>query len=313
MSRKLFAIGTHGGIVGDIQRALVSAGCDLAQVDEVYGQGTAGAIKRVQLNHGLPQTGEVDDTTWGMFMSGPIPSLFERSLELTGAFEGHSYGLAMGDFDGAWLTWGIIGFTLKFGRVQEIVLKCNDDHPELVRQAFGENSDQVVQIMRATPDQQKQWADSVSINGRLASPWRQQFQTMGDFPEVRQIQRQLAHDQYYIPCLTTADTFGLRSELGIALCFDIHVQNGSINSTVRALIQGQLADNPAPDEPRLRGIIANAVADAANPAFRDDVRARKMTIATGRGVVHGGAFDLGNWGLGEFAANTATLAQTSST
>jgi hypothetical protein len=311
MSRKLFGIGAHGGIVGGIQRALVSAGCDLGQVDEVYGQGTAAAITQVQLKHGLPQTGEVDDTTWGLFTSDPIPSLFERSLELTAAFEGHSYGLAMGDFDGAWLTWGIIGFTMKFGRVQEIVLKCNDAHPELIRQAFGDNSDQVVQIMRNSPERQKQWADSISINGRLASPWRQQFHTMGEFPEVRQIQRQLAHDQYYFPCLTTADTFGLRSELGIALCFDIHVQNGSINSTVRSLIHDKLVDNPAPDEPTLRGIIANAVADAANAAFRDDVRARKMAIATGRGVVHGAAFDLGNWGLGEFAASTATLTQTS--
>ena len=134
---------------------------------------------------------------------------------------------------------------------------------------------------------------------------------MGEFPQVRQIQRQLAHDQYYFPCLTTAHTFGLRSELGIALCFDIHVQNGSINSAVRSLIHDELADNPAPDEPTLRGIIANAVADGANAAFRDDVRARKMAIATGRGVVHGAAFDLGNWGLGDFAADAAALAQTS--
>jgi peptidoglycan hydrolase-like protein with peptidoglycan-binding domain len=117
MARKLFGIGSHGGIVGDMQRALVSAGCGLARADEVYGQDTASAVKRLQLKRGLPQTGEVDDTTWGQFMSGPIPSLFERSLELTAAFEGHSYGLAMGDFDGAWLTWGIIGFTMKFGRV----------------------------------------------------------------------------------------------------------------------------------------------------------------------------------------------------
>jgi hypothetical protein len=217
----------------------------------------------------------------------------------------------MGDFDGAWLTWGIIGFTMKFGRVQEIVLKCNDDHPELIRQAFGDNSDQVLQIMRSAPERQKQWAESVSINGRLASPWRQQFQRMGEFPEVRQIQRQLAHDEYYVPCLTTANTFGLQSELGIALCFDIHVQNGSINSAARSLIHDELVDSPAPDEPTMRGIIAKAVADAANAAFRDDVRARKMVVATGRGIVHGSAFDLGNWGLGEFAAEIATMTHTS--
>jgi peptidoglycan hydrolase-like protein with peptidoglycan-binding domain len=311
MSRKLFGIGTHGGIVGDMQRALVSAGCDPGKVDEVYGQGTATAIKQLQLKHGVPETGDVDDTIWGLFMACPIPSLFERSLELTAAFEGHGYGLAMGDFDGAWLTWGVIGFTMKFGRVQQILLECDQDHPELIRQAFGNNADQLSEIMRNTPDQQKQWADSVSINGRLAPPWRQQFQALGDFPEVRQIQRKRAHDEYYVPCLTTASTFGLRSELGIALCFDIHVQNGTINSTARSLIQDELTDNPTPDESTLRRIIANAVADAANAAFRDDVRSRKMAIATGNGLVHGAAFDLSNWGLGEFAADCSALTQTS--
>jgi hypothetical protein len=217
----------------------------------------------------------------------------------------------MGDFDGAWLTWGIIGFTMKFGRVQEVILKCNADRPELIHQAFGDNFDQVVEIMRSTPEQQKVWADSISINGRLAAPWRQQFQALGEFPEVRQIQRQLAHDENYVPCLTTAKTFGLQSELGIALCFDIHVQNGSINSTARSLIHDELPDNSTPDEPTLRRIIANAVGEAANAAFRDDVRARKMAVAMGRGVVHGAAFDLSNWGLGEFAGGTATLTQTS--
>lgn len=311
MSRKLFGIGTHGGIVGEMQRSLLSAGCDPGNIDEVYGHGTATAIEQIQLKHNLPQTGEVDDTTWGLFMSGAIPSLFERSLELIAAFEGHSYGLAVGDFDGAWLTWGIIGFTMKFGRVQEIILKCAQDNPELIGQAFGDNANQILTVMRNTPDQQKQWADSVSVNGRLAAPWRQQFQALGDFAEVRQIQRQLARDGYFVPCLATASAFGLRSELGIALCFDIHVQNGSINSTARSLIHDQLTDNPAPDEPTLRRIIANAVADAANAAFRDDVRARKMTIATGKGLVHGSAFDLSNWGLGEFTADTSALTQTS--
>lgn len=311
MSRKLFGIGSHGGIVGDIQRALVSAGCDLGQIDEVYGQGTASAVRQIQLKQSSPQTGDVDDTTWTQFMPGPVPSAFERSLELSAAFEGHSYSLAVGDFDGAWLTWGIIGFTMKFGKVQEIILSCNQDHPDLLKQAFGDNTDQLLSVMRDTSAAQKTWADSVSISGRLAAPWRQQFQTLGEFPEVRQIQRQLAHDEYFVPSLDTARTFGLKSELGTALCFDIHVQNGSINSAARSLIHDELTNNPTPDEPTLRRIIANAVADAANAAFRDDVRSRKMTIATGRGLVHGAPFDLSNWGLGEFAADISVQTQTS--
>lgn len=307
--RKLFGIGAHGGIVGDIQRGLVSVKCDPGAIDEVYGQGTLRAVNQVQLNNGLPVTGEVDDVTWSGFMARPIPALFERSLELTAAFEGHNYTLAVGDFDGAWLTWGIVGFTMKFGKVQEIIAETNQVHPELIQQAFGDAAGTLMQIMGSMPDQQKNWADSISINGRLAAPWRQQFQTLGDFPEVRAIQRQIAHDDYYTPCLTTARAFGLQSELGLALCFDIHVQNGSINSTARSLIQKQLSGNPNPTEAVLRQIIANAVADAGIPAFREDVRSRKIAIATGAGSVHGASYDLSNWGLGEFPAEDVALAQ----
>ena len=307
MSRKLFGIGTHGGIVGDSQRGLMSAGCDPGRIDEVYGQGTARAVTQVQANRRLPPTGDIDDLTWAEFMPRPVPSLFERSLELTAAFEGHSYTLAVGNFDGAWLTWGIIGFTMKFGKVQAIILKTNEVRPELIEQAFGENAGALIRIMGSTPNEQKSWADSISINGKLAAPWRQQFQALGEFPEVRQIQRQIAHDDYYLPCLTTARDFGLQSELGIALCFDIHVQNGSINSTARALIQKELSGKSNSDEAELRSVIANAVADAASSAFREDVRSRKMAIAIGRGSVHGATFDLSNWGLEEISAESSAL------
>lgn len=302
MSRKLFGFGAHGGIVEDIQLGLKSAGFDPGPIDGVYGRGTAQTVEQLQQKNQLPPTGNVDDLTWAAFMQIPIPSLFERCLELTAAFEGHSYTLAVGDFDGAWLTWGIIGFTMKFGKVQQIINKIHQLYPDFITQAFGDNSGVLLQIMNAPSDQQKAWADSISVNGRLQMPWEKQFQVLGTFPEVQEIQRDFARGQYFSPCLVTARSFKLQSELGIALCFDIHVQNGSINPTARVLIQQALSNTPNPSEPELRSVIANAVADAADPAFRNDVRSRKLTIATGEGSVHGTNYDLSNWGLGEFSA-----------
>ena len=78
----------------------------------------------------------------------------------------------------------------------------------------------------------------------------------------------------------------------------------------RQLMQNPLSANPSPSEVELRQIIANAVADASLPAFREDVRSRKMTIATGQGTVHGASYDLSNWGLGEFLAQNEPLVQT---
>jgi hypothetical protein len=58
--------------------------------------------------------------------------------------------------------------------------------------------------------------------------------------------------------------------------------------------QGMTPDMP---ELELRRIVANAVADCAKPRWREDVRARKLAIATGQGVVHGHKYMLQNMGL----------------
>ncbi len=105
-----------------------------------------------------------------------------------------------------------------------------------------------------------------------------------------------------VPAEKTALKWGLVSELGRALAFDIHVQNGGIKDTARVQINAALQGIPKPSEAELRAIIANAVADAASAKWRDDVRKRKMTIATGVGDVHGWQYTLCNWGLQELPA-----------
>jgi hypothetical protein len=44
------------------------------------------------------------------------------------------------------------------------------------------------------------------------------------------------------------------------------------------------------------------VADASAAKWREDVRSRKMTIATGSGEVHGWPYPLRNWGLQDLPA-----------
>ncbi len=47
----------------------------------------------------------------------------------------------------------------------------------------------------------------------------------------------------------------------------------------------------ADEEARLR-IVANRRAEASNPRWVEDVRTRKLTIARGKGTVHGMQYDL---------------------
>ena len=112
----------------------------------------------------------------------------------------------------------------------------------------------------------------------------------------------LVDSGYFQPALQTARNFNLKTELGQALAFDIHVQNGGIKPEARTQIQQQVAQHPVGNEQDLRVIIANAVADKASATFREDVRARKLTLATGTGTVHKATFVLRNWGLADLPA-----------
>jgi hypothetical protein len=78
-------------------------------------------VQSFQTQQSLPLTGSIDDVTWTKVMNRPIPSVYERSLQLTSTFEGHGFSKVQGNWDNAWLTWGIIGFTLKHGEVGAIL------------------------------------------------------------------------------------------------------------------------------------------------------------------------------------------------
>lgn len=301
--RTLFAVGALGEVVKGIQSALTKAGFDTKGTDGWYGNNTASAARAYQQANGLQATGNIDDSTWATLMQSPVPAVAQRSLQLTAAFEGHGFELAQGNFDGALLTWGIIGFTLMAGEIQNIVQAVNNASPQLLDQAFGANKPELLQLISAPRAQQLAWANAHTLpNGALVQPWRAMFATFGSFPEVQAEQLRHVQNDYLIPAVSTAKQLGFKSELGLALAFDIHVQNGGIKNTALSSIQQQSA--PGISESDLRSIVANAVADSSRPSFMEDVRSRKLTIATGQGLVHGHNFVLENWGLsGAFPAD----------
>jgi peptidoglycan hydrolase-like protein with peptidoglycan-binding domain len=302
MARILFGDGAIGDIVKQVQDVLTKAGFSTNGVDGWYGNGTHKAVSAFQSSRDIPPTGLVDDGLWPMLMNSPIPAVAQRALQLTASFEGHGFGLAEGNFDGALLTWGIIGFTMSAGEVQEIVLAINNSHPEIVQQAFASNTDELIGVMQASQAAQTTWANQHTLaNGSLAEPWKTMFATFGSSPEVQAEQMNHVQSDYMVPAINTAKSLGFTSELGLALCFDIHVQDGGINNT--AMQQIQQNSTPGMAEPDLRVVVANAVADRAKPKWSDDVRARKLAIANGQGTVHGHLFVMENCGLsGNFSA-----------
>jgi peptidoglycan hydrolase-like protein with peptidoglycan-binding domain len=298
-------MGARGELVRKVQVALIAQGFDPGNADGSFGKKTAAAVKAFQESASLEPTAKVDATAWAELVSPEIPSTLERSLQLTAAFEGHGFTVAQGNWDGAGITWGIIGFTLAHGELSKIILQIFDESPALVAQAFGANTEELIAIMNAPKAAQMQFANAISLGTTktmLKEPWRSAFRAFGEIPEVQALQLELADQDYGQPSLETAAKFGLTTELGRALAFDVQLQNGSVKPSAEAAIAEALQETPITTEQELRIIIANAVADASK-THKEDVRARKLTIAAGTGKVHGEVFVLANWGLDDSPAD----------
>jgi peptidoglycan hydrolase-like protein with peptidoglycan-binding domain len=306
MPKSLLGKGARGELVRKVQLALTDLGFDPEGADGTFGKNTEAAVKNFQQALALEPSGRVDLSTWTKLLGIQIPSTQERSLQVTAAFEGHGFTLAQGNWDGAGITWGIIGFTLKHGELSKIILKVFDENPALVQQSFGENTEELIHILNSPKAVQMQFADSISVGitkTTIKEPWRSDFKAFGEIAEVQALQLELVDKDYGQPAVETAKELGLKSELGRALAFDIQVQNGGIKTSARKEIEIVLEEAPITTEQELRVIVANAVADAS-ASFKEDVRSRKLTVATGTGKVHGETFILSNWGLDETLADS---------
>ena len=305
-NRNLFARGARGSPIQRLQHALAAAGFYTGRIDAQYGGGTEAAVQGMQRSARLPITGRVDENTWTRATATPIPSVRERVLAVTAAFEGHGFGMVAGNFDGAWLTWGIIGFTLRHGEIQALVLDLWARDPASVRAAFGEHTDELIGLLaRNRPAELEAWANRISLppgKTRVVEPWRGGFQALGANPLMQQLQMNRATLKYFEPALVTAARLFLKTERGIGLAFDIHVQNGSVKPAVEALVRRTLGDLSRAREADIRTVLANGVADSARPQYREDVRSRKLAYAIGEGLVHGEPFRLDAWGVAELPA-----------
>ncbi len=133
MARIHFSRGCRGMVAKriqtDLQRQNFVVGDPLKFADGDFGGKTFTALQNLQTARGLPASGAVELTTWQQLTPDPLPSLFERCLQVTAAFEGHGFGLAKGNFDGAGITWGVIGFTLSNREVQAILSTAEQQVP----------------------------------------------------------------------------------------------------------------------------------------------------------------------------------------
>lgn len=229
--RTWFARGLRGEIARSIQQDLLRQRFFVAPaatfVDGIYEGDTEKAVKSLQAAGGLAQTGRVDDPTLQELTPDSVPSLFERCLSLTAAFEAHGFGLLKGDLDGAGLTWGIVGFTLSNGEIHSSLRRPGRRSWACSLASWERTSPG--HVMALPKSKLIAWAHSINFGASMAQvppQWRDAFRAPRPEPLLHQLQLHKALLGYYEPCVKTARKLDLSTELRIALCFDMHVQNG---------------------------------------------------------------------------------------
>src|SRR4051812_47382289 len=140
----------QGGVIRRIEQTLSDKGFYRDTIDGIYGNKTEQALLTFQQQNSLPVTGKIDDKTWRSLTSSDVPNLNERCLQVTADFEGTGFSKIVGNFDGAGLTWGIIGFTLRHGELQELLNEIRATNESIFNAAFGELIDRIDQVLSSS-------------------------------------------------------------------------------------------------------------------------------------------------------------------
>lgn len=303
--------GMHGDLVAGIQQRLKDLGLLSGGVDGAFGGGTEAAVKTFQLKQGAQATGIVDAATWGKLFPGVAPpesplahaSLNQKCLALTGAFETgrqppDCFCGITGNFDGQGISFGVLQWNIGQQSLQPLLAQMIGDHPQVCQSIFHEHLDTIRTLGGESAEEQLKFACSIQTpKGDVVEPWRGMLVSLGRTNEFQAIQASHA-SKLLDNSIALCGAYGLRSERAVALMFDIQTQNGSIKPLVKTQILADFKQvtASAPDDvevARMR-IIANRVAASARAQFVDDVRVRKLTIAEGKGTVHGIPYDLEN-------------------
>jgi len=306
----ILRVGSRGAEVVRLQQRLHKLGFYRGPLDGLFGGGTDSAVRAFQKSAGLDADGIVGPKTWKALMGTgvvPAPDLLSRPLDhrcmaLTGAFEtGTSppecFCCLSGDFDEQGISFGVLQWNLGQGSLQPLLLELDRKHSEAVDEVFHENARVLREMLRSERREQLDWSRTIQDPRKhLFEPWRGQFKTLGRLEEFQDIEVAAARG-LFAQARALCSEFAVSSRRALALMFDIKVQNGSIQPLVKAQIESDFARLPGSlqgaelEVARLR-IVANRRAEASNPRWIEDVRRRKLTIANGKGVVHGMPFDL---------------------
>ncbi len=175
----------NGPVVMALQMALIKAGVAM-EPDGDFGKITCDALRRWQSGQGLPQSDSIDAKQWEALTGLPPPSLFDLCLNIVSDYEGTRFDRVVGNFDGAGITFGLIGFTLVNGEIRKLLNAIETLRPGAVAAAFGGLHSELMEVLSSSKTNQLAWADGISLGAQkvaVAKPWKDAFERIGQLPE----------------------------------------------------------------------------------------------------------------------------------
>ena len=311
-----YKLGSKGKEITKIQGKLKANDFYKGPIDGDFGGGTESAVKAFQKVNKLTVDGIIGPITWNALFKEKISKssiitkhLDYKCLALTGSFETgkgipECFAGLSGDFDGQGLSFGVLQWNFGQESLQPLLKDIIDKHPETIKAVFQINYDILIEALNSDKEELMTFVRSIQhpIRHYLYEPWKGMFKSLGRTEQFQNIQVKYAN-RLFQSALNLCSNYELWSERAIALMFDIKVQNGSINNLVKTQILSDFENLPTDlskeelEVQKMR-IVANRRAEASNSRWIEDVRARKLCCANGKGIVHGINYNLeGQFGM----------------
>jgi hypothetical protein len=218
--------------------------------------------------------------------TSPPDSVVNTARNITKKFEVGNSKLVTGNFDGAGLSLGYLQWCIGEETLQPLLNRMDRQYNTEMKSIFGTNYNSIHKMILDTPENQLKWAKGINDSkNEIKNPWYSQLNNLcnnKDFISIESDAEVYMVKQAMIIC----DKYNLKTVRGFSLAFDIVTQNGGINSKAAKIIDTSLKQKTNTTEKELLGIMAKAVADTS-ASNNEDIRSRKMAIATGKGSVHG--------------------------
>lgn len=185
--------------------------------------------------------------------------VWKKAKEITHIFEG---GQATGNFDGQYLSMGVLQWNLGQGTLQPILKE--------VFETYGAKNWGLQDLYQAILDDSKDFYAQINNYGtRLIEPWQTRLNELNNSEEFQDISDKYC-THYKNKAIEICESFGITTDRAFCLAFDIAVQCGSLERY--EMVETEYFD-------RLTSMAEVTALKCGK--WADDVRKRKMAIVRG--------------------------------